>query len=160
MLTVLNGFSRFVYLCVLLQRVLFNNAGCGTRCKSGRSSGASPLPGVKEIPSRRPGGLRAPRLRPQDGEPLPAASGRPARAGFSRDWGSPILRAKLSGRQAPEVDAHPLGRTGWDPPYAPPQLPRSCRGTASHGGGKDAELELPCRLPPSVRGRGRRGRAR
>lgn len=39
MLTVLNGFSRFVYLCVSLQRVLFNNAGCGTRCKSGRSPG-------------------------------------------------------------------------------------------------------------------------
>lgn len=47
--------------------------------------------------------------RPLDGDPVPAASGPSARGGFSWGWDSPILREKLSTRQAPEVDLHPLG---------------------------------------------------
>lgn len=157
-LTVLNGFSRFVYLCVLLRRVLFNNAGCGARCKSGRSSGAPPLPGVEELPAR---------LRPRDGEPLPAASGRSARGGFSRDRGSPVLRGKLRGRQAPEADGHPSPRACWPEPSlrAPttaPLLPghsQPSRGAERPAGGCRAASPRPGSAGV-VRGRGRRGRAR
>lgn len=138
MLTVLNGFSRFVYLCVLLQRVLFNNAGCGTRCKSGRSSGASPFPGVKELPSPRPARLSAPRLLSQDGDPLPAASERFTLGGdFFPGLGvpHPPVKAKQQanlggGRASPQAHARSL----------PPRHSRPGRGIGCPPG---AALPLP-----------------
>lgn len=101
MLTVLNGFSRFVYLCVLLQRVLFNNAGCGTRCKSGRSSGASPLPGVKELHLGGRASSAPPGCRPKTGGPAPRCFG-----ALRTGWFLPALGLPPSFRQS-EAEGKP-----------------------------------------------------